>query len=142
PRVQFRLLPPAIPAGPILEREMSDSPSLPEREALEPPVPGARVLLHSCCAPCSGEVMEAMLESGIEYSIFFYNPNIHPRTEYEIRKRENIAFAEKHGIEFIDADYDKEEWFARARGMEHEPERGVRCTDRKSTRLNSSHVKI
>jgi predicted adenine nucleotide alpha hydrolase (AANH) superfamily ATPase len=69
-----------------------------------------------------------MLESGIEYSIFFYNPNIHPRAEYEIRKRENIAFAEKHGIEFIDADYDKDEWFARARGMEHEPERGRRCT--------------
>jgi len=107
---------------------MSDSQTPPQREQLEPPVAGARVLLHSCCAPCSGEVMEAMLESGVDYSIFFYNPNIHPRAEYEIRKRENIEFADKHGIEFIDADYDKDEWFARARGMEHEPERGVRCT--------------
>src|SRR5690606_15612877 len=59
---------------------MSDSPT-PLREKLEPPVAGSRVLLHSCCAPCSGEVMEAMLESGIDYSIFFYNPNIHPRAE-------------------------------------------------------------
>lgn len=47
------------------------------------PLPGGhdKVLLHSCCAPCSGEVMEAMLASGIDYTIFFYNPNIHPRKE-------------------------------------------------------------
>ncbi len=36
------------------------------------------VLLHSCCAPCSGEVMEAVRAAGIDYTIFFYNPNIHP----------------------------------------------------------------
>jgi predicted adenine nucleotide alpha hydrolase (AANH) superfamily ATPase len=87
-----------------------------------------RVLLHSCCAPCSGEVMEAMLASGIHYTIFFYNPNIHPRKEYELRKDENIRFAEKFGIPFIDADYDRDNWFARAKGMENEPERGIRCT--------------
>lgn len=87
-----------------------------------------KVLLHSCCAPCSGEVMEAMLASGIDYTIFFYNPNIHPRKEYELRKDENIRFAEKFGVPFIDADYDRDNWFARARGMENEPERGIRCT--------------
>ncbi|MGM3276751.1 epoxyqueuosine reductase QueH [Ralstonia sp. 24A2] len=99
-----------------------------ERKAL--PLPGghSKVLLHSCCAPCSGEVMEAMLASGIDYTIFFYNPNIHPRKEYDLRKDENIRFAEKFGIPFIDADYDRDNWFARAKGMEHEPERGVRCT--------------
>ena len=63
-----------------------------------------RLLLHSCCVPYSGEVMEALYASGINYSIFFYNPNIHPLREYELRKEENIAFAEQHGIEFIDAD--------------------------------------
>lgn len=98
------------------------------REKLELPREGGKVLLHSCCAPCSGEVMEAMLHSEIDFSIYFYNPNIHPRREYEIRKEENIAFAAKHGIPFIDADYDKEEWFRRAKGMEWEPERGIRCT--------------
>ncbi|MEO6563881.1 MAG: epoxyqueuosine reductase QueH, partial [Nitrosospira sp.] len=72
--------------------------------------------------------MEAMLASGIDYTIFFYNPNIHPEREYLLRKDENVRFAEKHGIEFIDADYDKENWFARAKGMEREPERGIRCT--------------
>lgn len=69
-----------------------------------------------------------MLASGIDYSIFFYNPNIHPEREYLIRKEENIRFAEKHGIEFIDADYDTQNWFSRAKGMEMEPERGIRCT--------------
>ena len=94
------------------------------------PLPGGhkKVLLHSCCAPCSGEVMEAMLASGIEYTIYFYNPNIHPLKEYELRKEENIRFAEKFGVPFIDADYDRDNWFERARGLEWSPERGERCT--------------
>jgi epoxyqueuosine reductase len=93
-------------------------------------IPGGhnKLLLHSCCAPCSGEVMEAMLVSAIDFSIFFYNPNIHPAKEYALRKEENIRFAQKHGIPFIDADYDVDNWFARAKGMENEPERGIRCT--------------
>ena len=64
-----------------------------------------KLLLHSCCAPCSGEVMEALLAAGIDYSIYFYNPNIHPLREYEIRKDENIRFAEKHQIELLIFDY-------------------------------------
>jgi len=87
-----------------------------------------RLLLHSCCAPCSGEPMEALFASGIDFTIFFYNPNIHPQKEYELRKQENIRFAEKHGVPFIDADYDTDNWFERARGLENEPERGARCT--------------
>ncbi|BBU84281.1 hypothetical protein EIMP300_56810 [Escherichia coli] len=50
--------------------------------------------------------MEALQASGIDYTIFFYNPNIHPQKEYLIRKDENIRFAEQHGVPFIDADYD------------------------------------
>jgi hypothetical protein len=72
--------------------------------------------------------MERMITDGIDVTIFFYNPNIHPRKEYRIRKDENIRFADKLGIPFIDADYDVQNWFARAKGMEHEPERGKRCT--------------
>lgn len=98
------------------------------RNPIEPPPQAGRVLLHSCCAPCSGEVMEAIHASGIDYAIYFYNPNIHPRREYELRKEENIRFAEKQGIEFIDADYDTDQWFARVKGLEWEPERGARCT--------------
>ncbi|MDP3562771.1 MAG: epoxyqueuosine reductase QueH [Legionellaceae bacterium] len=99
-----------------------------EREQLELPNNASSLLLHSCCAPCSGEVMEALLASNIHFAIFFYNPNIHPVQEYEIRKQENIAFAEKHAIPFIDADYDKDNWFERVKGLEWEPERGKRCT--------------
>jgi len=99
-----------------------------DRPVLTPPDGKKKVLLHSCCAPCSGEVMEAMTASGIDYTIFFYNPNIHPKREYEIRKDENIRFAEKHNIPFIDADYDADNWMARAKGLEMEPERGARCT--------------
>ena len=98
------------------------------RPVLVPPGGEKKVLLHSCCAPCSGEVMEAMLASGIEYTIFFYNPNIHPKREYLLRKDENVRFAEKHNVPFVDADYDTDNWFARAKGMEWEPERGIRCT--------------
>mgnify|MGYP000940150618 FL=1 len=99
-----------------------------ERTPLPLPAGHDKVLLHSCCAPCSGEVMEAMLASGIDYTIFFYNPNIHPHKEYELRKEENVRFAQQFGVPFIDADYDRDNWFERARGMENEPERGVRCT--------------
>ncbi len=98
------------------------------REKLTLPDGSDKLLLHSCCAPCSGELMEAFVESGIDYTIFFYNPNIHPLKEYELRKQENIRFAEKHGVPFVDADYDTDNWFARAKGMENEPERGIRCT--------------
>jgi epoxyqueuosine reductase len=102
---------------------------LEERVHLELPAGKSNLLLHSCCAPCSGEVMEAMVESGIRFSLFFYNPNIHPRKEYELRKQENVGFCEKMSIPFIDADYDMDNWFARVKGMENEPERGVRCTE-------------
>lgn len=87
-----------------------------------------RVLMHSCCAPCAGDLMERIKESGIDQTIFFYNPNIHPKKEYEIRKNENKRFADKLNIPFIDVDYDVQDWFKRAKGLEWEPERGVRCT--------------
>ena len=84
-----------------------------EREKSE-----VKVLLHSCCAPCSGAMIEELQEQGLAVTVYFYNPNIHPRKEYDIRKNENIRFAAKLGIPIVDADYDVEEWYRRARGME------------------------
>lgn len=72
--------------------------------------------------------MEAMQASNLDFTVLFYNPNIHPRSEYELRKSENKRFAEHLGIPFVDVDYDPENWLERAKGMESEPERGKRCT--------------
>ena len=114
----------SCPENQRVDRTVSDA----LRPTFALPEGKTKVLLHSCCAPCSGEVMEGLLAAGIQYDIFFYNPNIHPVKEYEIRKNENIRFAEKHGIRMIDADYDVDNWFERIKGLENEPERGERCT--------------
>ena len=107
----------------------NDSPSNTNvTRTISPPESGGPVLLHSCCAPCSGELMEQMVAADIPFSIFFYNPNIHPKAEYEIRKSENIRFARDMNIAFIDADYDTDAWFTRVNGLEWEPERGARCS--------------
>ena len=87
-----------------------------------------KLLLHSCCAPCSGDIMLRLKESGVNYTIYFYNPNIHPRREYILRKEENLEFARKYNIPFIDDDYDTRNWFDRVKGQEWEPERGKRCS--------------
>ena len=106
---------------------MKKQPTSP-RIQLDHPGGEKKILLHSCCAPCSGEVIEAMVYSGLDVTVFFYNPNIHPRTEYELRKDENRRFCKALKISCIDADYDTKNWFLRAKGMEMEPERGKRCT--------------
>ena len=99
-----------------------------ERPELETPEPGGRLLMHSCCAPCAGDILEAVQASGIDTTVYFYNPNIHPVKEYELRKAENQRFCDKLGMPYIDGDYDTDVWFDRIRGLENEPERGRRCS--------------
>ena len=98
------------------------------RPKLETPNGESSLLLHSCCAPCAGEIMEAVAASEIKTTVYFYNPNIHPIQEYELRKDENKRYCQKLGFNFIDADYDKDNWFKRIKGLENETERGERCT--------------
>ena len=98
------------------------------RPKLDTPNGESSLLLHSCCAPCAGEIMEAVAASEIKTTVYFYNPNIHPIQEYELRKEENKRYCQKLGFNFIDADYDKDNWFKRIKGLENEPERGERCT--------------
>lgn len=86
-----------------------------------------KVLLHTCCAPCSGAIIEAMLNSGIEPVIYYCNPNIYPLEEYEIRKNECSRYAEKLGLQIVDADNDHSAWLECVKGLEAEPERGTRC---------------
>ena len=92
-------------------------------------VPGGEttVLLHTCCAPCSSAIIEAMMKDGITPVIYYCNPNIYPLEEYEIRKNECTRYARSLGLEIVDADYDHENWLDAVKGLEGEPERGGRC---------------
>lgn len=85
------------------------------------------VLLHTCCAPCSAAIIEWMLLQNIRPVLFYFNPNIFPFSEYEIRKNECSRYARTLGLEIIDGDYDHGRWLEETRGLEKEPERGRRC---------------
>ena len=86
-----------------------------------------RVLLHACCAPCSSAIVEWLLAHQIEPVIYYYNPNIYPHEEYEIRKNESKRHAESLGIKWIDDDWCHQTWREDICGLENEPERGKRC---------------
>ena len=94
---------------------------------IEVPMGERMVLLHTCCAPCSSAIVEAMMQNGITPVIYYCNPNIYPLEEYEIRKEECTRYAKALGLEIVDADYDHENWLEAMKGMENEPERGGRC---------------
>lgn len=92
-------------------------------------VPGGedKVLLHTCCAPCSSAIVECLLQHGIRPTIFYCNPNIYPLEEYLKRKDECTRYARSLRLEIVDADYDHEGWLVCVKGLEGEPERGARC---------------
>ena len=94
---------------------------------IETPNKDDKVLLHSCCAPCSSAIIECMVANGIHPTAYYYNPNIYPFEEYEIRKAEAKRFVTSQGLSFVDADYDYDGWKEGVCGMENEPERGRRC---------------
>lgn len=96
---------------------------------LEVPDGGKRVLLHTCCAPCSSAIIEIMLQQDIIPTIFFSNANIFPYGEYTHRKDECLRYAGSKGLTVIDDDYDHEDWRSIARGLENEPEKGARCME-------------
>ena len=98
-----------------------------QKNTIQAPMGETTVLLHTCCAPCSSAIIEAMVKNGITPVIYYCNPNIYPQEEYEIRKNECTRYAESLGLEIIDADYDHDNWLTQMRGLENEPERGGRC---------------
>ena len=98
-----------------------------KKEIFEVPLGETRVLLHTCCAPCSSAIIECLIQHGVTPVIYYCNPNIYPREEYEIRKDECTRYAQALGLEIIDADYDHEAWLEAVKGLESEPERGGRC---------------
>ena len=94
---------------------------------LVPPFDDRRIVMHSCCAPCSAAVLAVLLENGIVPMVFYFNPNIFPVEEYERRKAENRNYARSLGLSFFDGDYDHEGWKAKTWDLREEPERGLRC---------------
>ena len=98
-----------------------------KKNIIRAPMGETKVLLHTCCAPCSSAIIEALLQNGITPIIYYCNPNIYPKEEYEIRKNECTRYAQALGLEIVDADYDHENWLAEMRGLESESERGGRC---------------
>lgn len=88
-----------------------------------------KLLLHSCCGPCSTEVID-FLKDYFEITVFYYNPNIEPVEEYLHRKTEQIRFLKEYKeaeVDFLDCDYDNSSFKEIAKGLEHEKEGGARC---------------
>jgi len=115
----------------------------------------SEVLLHACCAPCSSAIVEWLMANGVRPTIYYYNPNIWPREEYEIRKNESKRHAEGLGITWIDGDYEHERWLEFVRtpvppinppappinteyDVAAEPERGRRCEECFRLRLTAT----
>ena len=94
---------------------------------VEAPGGAKEILLHACCAPCSGAVLECLRDSGIRPVVFFSNSNIAPREEYDHRLAELRRYAGLMGVELVEDAYDHAAWLEAVRGLEDEPERGERC---------------
>lgn len=90
------------------------------------------VLLHSCCGPCSTSVIDR-LAPNYNIVVYFYNPNIDDKGEYEKRKATQMGFIKEYNqlnrtcVAFVEGDYDREEFYSAVDGLEKEPEGGMRC---------------
>lgn len=85
-----------------------------------------KILLHSCCGPCSSSVIERLREY-FDITVLYYNPNIEPYEEYLKRKNEQIRLLKEVEISYLDIDYLNDEYHNKIKGYESEPENGARC---------------
>ena len=103
-----------------------------------------KLLLHSCCAPCSSAVIER-LSKYFDITILYYNPNIEPYEEYIKRKEEEIRFINEFNstnkLELLDCDYDNGKYHEITKGLEDLPEGGVRCHKCYNLRLDYTAMK-
>ena len=100
-----------------------------------------KLLLHSCCAPCSSHVI-TYLTKYFDITILYYNPNIYPIEEYNKRKEEQIRLINSiktiNKLDYIDCDYDNDIYEKEIKGYEDCPERGARCNICFNLRLNKT----
>lgn len=106
-----------------------------------------RLLLHSCCGPCSTQVI-AFLKDYFDITVYYYNPNIEPLEEYLKRKQEQIRFIREYQkehstihLDFLDCEYDNQQFKAIAKGLEQEKEGGARCKKCYYLRLKNTALK-
>ncbi len=89
-----------------------------------------KLLLHSCCAPCSSYVLDYLSEF-FEITVYFYNPNIYPEEEFEYRKKEQEKFIKEYNfkskINFVDCSYDEKDFYEAIKGFENCAEGRERC---------------
>ena len=100
-----------------------------------------RLLLHACCAPCSSYVLEYLTQY-FDITVFFYNPNISPESEYLHRVSEIKRLISEMcpTVKFIEGRYEPEKFYEMAKGLENEPERGARCVKCYRMRIEESAV--
>ena len=98
-----------------------------------------KVLLHSCCAPCSSHVV-TLLKEYFDVTVLYYNPNIYPLEEYLKRKNEQIKLLEILNIPIMDIDYDHNEFKENVKGLEDEKEGGARCNKCFALRLEKTAI--
>ncbi len=84
------------------------------------------LLLHACCAPCTAGCIERLLPH-FAVTLYFYNPNISSRTEYDKRAAELTRFAQALNVPCIIEEYNENDFLGEIKGLEEEPERGKRC---------------
>lgn len=86
-----------------------------------------KILLHSCCGPCSSAVIER-LKPNFEITVFYYNPNIYPQDEFEKRlQNQKIVIENNLGVNLVSPSYDEMEYLEKVKGLEGEREGGKRC---------------
>ncbi len=86
-----------------------------------------KIVLHACCAPCASYPIKKLILDNFKPVVFFYNPNIFPLEEYEIRKNELELYCKKNKIDYFEEKYDIKEFYKAIKGFENEPEKGKRC---------------
>ena len=99
------------------------------KTTIEVPEGARKILLHACCAPCSGAIVEWLVEHGYKPVVFYSNSNIVPQEEYDHRLNECIRYACKWGLEIVEDSYDHCAWQGAIAGLEDQPERGSRCLE-------------
>jgi epoxyqueuosine reductase len=86
-----------------------------------------KLLLHSCCAPCSVYVARSLVEAGFDVTCFFFNPNIDEPDEYDLRRKEMERLSQEAGIPLVMGNYLVDEWLQAMADLAEEPEGGRRC---------------